>query len=228
MASSSKAAAAAAPLPYIPTPDAKGTVEDYDALYLTHGYTDPHTYIRFSDTVEDATGVAYNMDEDDEDWLIQYNKEHKPGGGSSSANKSSSSRSSPGRKDKGKEPADAQPLSEYDFELIMDHFEVVTEEKMPTLHIVRSSTLNTRATLERERRALNIPTPLQDPSKMPSFADFEPTFADSPHAAKLEPLRPIAKAVYEYWKSRRLERSGKVIMPALDVSRRLLVQKVGF
>lgn len=131
VASSSKAAL----LPHIPTPDATGLVEDYDQLYSSDCYVDPKTYIRFSDTVEDATGVAYCMDEDDEDWLNQFNTDpkHKVNGDASHRH----SKTSPGRKDKGKDAAATGPLSEADFELIMDHFEKVTEEKLPTLHAVR-------------------------------------------------------------------------------------------
>lgn len=215
VASSSKPAAAA--LPHIPTPDATGTVEDYESLYSTHCYVDPKTYIRFSDTVEEATGVAYNMDEDDEDWLNQFNSELAQRAASTNANAKTSTRHSPGRKDKGKEPADdaqTQQLSESDFELIMDHFETVTEEKMPLLHIVSDRLRQSPSLGLTSKRA----TQSKDPSKMPSFVDFEPTFADSPYAHKLEPLRQVAKKVYEYWKQRRLERSGKVIMPSLDVS----------
>lgn len=53
---------------------------------------------------------------------------------------------------------------------------------------------------------------------MPSYVDFEPTFADSPNGQRLQTLRPLAKFVFEYWTTRRLERSGKNIMPLLDVS----------
>lgn len=126
MASSSKAAE----LPHIPTPDATGLVKEYESLYAQKCYQDPSTYIRFSDTVEDATGVGYDMDEDDEDWLASFNKDN-------SQQSLASARSSPSKKDKGKEPAATSgPLSESDFELIMDHFETVTEERLPTLHAV--------------------------------------------------------------------------------------------
>lgn len=67
---SGKGAAAVA---HIPTPDATGLAKDYEALYRRNAYVDPQSYIRFSDTVEETMGVAYTMDEDDEDFLIDHN-----------------------------------------------------------------------------------------------------------------------------------------------------------
>lgn len=58
---------------HIPTPDATGIVADYEALYPHGAYVDPHGYNRFSATVEETMGVPYTMDEEDEDWLEDYN-----------------------------------------------------------------------------------------------------------------------------------------------------------
>lgn len=66
-------AQAKALLTHIPTPDATGVVADYESLYPHNAYVDPHGYIRFSATVEETMGVAYTMDEEDEDWLEDYN-----------------------------------------------------------------------------------------------------------------------------------------------------------
>ena len=63
--------------PNIPIPDATGVVEQevYDALYKRDfPFALPSTYIRFSDTVEEATGgVTYCLDEEDESWLENFN-----------------------------------------------------------------------------------------------------------------------------------------------------------
>jgi enhancer of polycomb-like protein len=48
-------------------------VANYEELYPHGAYTDPHGYIRFSATVEETMGIAYTIDEEDEDWLEDYN-----------------------------------------------------------------------------------------------------------------------------------------------------------
>ena len=58
---------------HIPTPDATGLVPNYTDYYQHDAYVDPHSYIRYSDTVEETSGVVYTMDEDDEDFLIDHN-----------------------------------------------------------------------------------------------------------------------------------------------------------
>ncbi|KAK9898295.1 hypothetical protein P389DRAFT_31800 [Cystobasidium minutum MCA 4210] len=60
-------------LTHIPTPDATGVVADWERLYPHNAYVDPHGYIRFSATVEETMGIPYTMDEEDEDWLEDYN-----------------------------------------------------------------------------------------------------------------------------------------------------------
>lgn len=154
--------------PSIPIPDAAGIVEPevYDALYKRdHPFALPSTYIRFSDTVEEANGnVAYCMDEEDEAWLENFNA--GPPSTSTSANGAETSSSSlngaasvngqandagrgrRGSPRKGKErekassPAKEEPplgpgkLDEDDFEVLMDLFEKVTDETVPGLHLV--------------------------------------------------------------------------------------------
>lgn len=131
---------------YIPTRSSTTLPEEeFKALYKP-GYVDPISYIRFSDTVEDTTkgAVNYTMDEDDEDWLEVFNEKF-----SKSVDK--------GKGKEGEEKvevydafADAgkcldelsdpkSPLSEDDFEKIMELFEQVTDEKAPMAHVVRSS-----------------------------------------------------------------------------------------
>ncbi|CAD6591648.1 MAG: Enhancer of polycomb-like protein 1 [Alectoria sarmentosa] len=58
---------------YIPTPDAVQSSLQYDKLYpLT--YAQPATYVRFSSTVEDCAGCAYDMNEDDHTFFKSMNK----------------------------------------------------------------------------------------------------------------------------------------------------------
>ncbi|KAI8064376.1 enhancer of polycomb-like-domain-containing protein [Gongronella butleri] len=90
----------------IPTPDASRTIksEVYQALY-PNKYKDPHTYIRYSYTVEETMGCPYCMDEEDDAFLQKLNK------GSDVA------------------------LSEDHFEEIMARLEVITDKQLPNLSV---------------------------------------------------------------------------------------------
>jgi enhancer of polycomb-like protein len=126
---------------YIPTPDATGIIDNYDALYPMSVFVEPSTYIRFSDTVEDVTGAPYTMDEEDRAFLEHLNARfasaaaHGHDSGSSPADAGRALRSP--RKDKGKEAAAPVALSEDDFELVMTQFEAYAEDRYPALHTVR-------------------------------------------------------------------------------------------
>ncbi|KAJ3090155.1 Enhancer of polycomb-like protein 1 [Quaeritorhiza haematococci] len=56
----------------IPTPDASGTVDDFDRFYKK-GYQQPRSLIRFSAQIEDCFGCGYNLDERDDAWLKDHN-----------------------------------------------------------------------------------------------------------------------------------------------------------
>jgi len=84
------------------------------------------------------------MDEEDDEWLQACNRSIIANAESNKlANlqqqqdreTARGTRQSP-KKDKGKEVLPTSPLSELDFEMIMDHFEKVTEERLPLLHLV--------------------------------------------------------------------------------------------
>ncbi|RKP28084.1 enhancer of polycomb-like-domain-containing protein [Syncephalis pseudoplumigaleata] len=60
---------------YIPTPDASRLVPDYEAI-ARPVFHRPHTYIRFSSTVEECGGIGYVMSEADKQWLTQWQTEH--------------------------------------------------------------------------------------------------------------------------------------------------------
>ncbi|GAA5867451.1 hypothetical protein JCM3774_002907 [Rhodotorula dairenensis] len=207
--------------------------EEYRTLYEP-GYSNPVSYIRFSDTVEDCIKGAYyyTMDEDDEDWLEDFNAQFeagsKPRPSTSSAattsevstngaapagedDPTSGTPSGRGARTKGKSvdrtgtptastsngtglglealPAPTSPLSEDDFEFVMELFEMATDRRAPMTHV-------------------NL-------SLLPSLNDFDSDFSDplKPHLAK---LRPYAKEVYPHWRQRRIARGGKPIIPQLD------------
>lgn len=147
------------PKAFIPTPDSTGTIDQalFDRLYPSDAFVDPISYIKFSDTVEEAQigAVGYTMDEADEDWLEAYNaalastSEGKASVNSSpvaaTASGDASSRNGgrarvKGDKGKGSEKdMVAGPIGEDDFEEVMELFERITEQKAPMAHVVRRS-----------------------------------------------------------------------------------------
>lgn len=120
-----------APAAYIPTPDSTGLVDNYEELYPPNQWRDPVTYVKSSDSVEEATsfalanGFIYYMDERDKEWLDKNNEDRGEG---------SSKR--PSRK--GKEP-ESVTISEDEFELVMAMFEKITHEKAEFLHHVSAT-----------------------------------------------------------------------------------------
>lgn len=138
----------------IPVPPPQESTIDYDALYPSH-FHQPSSYIRFSQTVEECIGCEYDMTTDDDEFLKGYNIQSPAGG----------------------------PLSEDDFERLMDTFEYTSSEQTP-------------------------------------FAALDNTIAAYevmlPELGKLNPLlMQHAKAIYEYWKSRRQDAGNKPIIPSL-------------
>ncbi|MBW0499775.1 hypothetical protein O181_039490 [Austropuccinia psidii MF-1] len=194
--------------PHIPIPDATGLVDPkiYESLYAHSKIFLPSSYIRFSDTVEDTLGgVVYTMDDQDQTWLDQFNSENgHPNESSKSSimDDISKIRRSNARKGKEKERIGLEseglgqlsdlpgPLSENDFEALMDHFEKVTEETVPGLHL--------------------------DTNRLPSSADLEHSLEGPLIPPRLLSIKIFAKFVYSHWKERRLKRGGKPIMPAID------------
>ncbi|KAI0057206.1 hypothetical protein BV25DRAFT_1812676 [Artomyces pyxidatus] len=202
---------------YIPIPDSTGVVEDYERWYAADRWRDPISYIKTSETVEEAVsdslanGFTYYMDERDKEWLDKNNEEARGEGTSAQGALSTpgtttrlSQRSS---KAKGKEPDTLQPvtLSEDEFELVMGLFEKVTHEKTEFLH-----------------------HGLEQGAPFPPFTDYQDTFASplgpDTFAAFAVPswipspavMLRFAKVIYPYWKERRIERGGHRIIPVLN------------
>ncbi|SPO21788.1 related to EPL1 - Component of histone H4/H2A acetyltransferase complex [Ustilago trichophora] len=136
----------------IPVPDAHGTLSnaEFSQLYPPGVYSDPVTYIRFSDTVEDCIhGPSYNMDEDDQDWLETRNAKAQEALTAAIRNTKTGPLASSGGKGKAKEKLREEAieklvaenqgsyrlLSEEQFEMIMTVFEQVTTEQVPFLHL---------------------------------------------------------------------------------------------
>lgn len=120
-------------------------MDNYEALYPPNRWKDPATYVKSSDTVEEAilyslaNGFVYYMDERDKEWLDKNNEEARGEGTSAQgAVSGTNTRSGRSTKAKGKEPDVSSPvvISEDEFELVMAVFEKVTHEKTEFLHHV--------------------------------------------------------------------------------------------
>ncbi|SPC60985.1 related to EPL1 - Component of histone H4/H2A acetyltransferase complex [Ustilago sp. UG-2017b] len=136
----------------IPVPDAHGTLSnaEFAQLYPPGVYSDPVTYIRYSDTVEDCIkGPSYNMDEDDQDWLETRNAKAQEDLTAAIRSAKTGPLAGSGGKGKAKEKlrkeaiekliaenqASYRQMSEDQFEMIMTVFEQVTSEQVPFLHL---------------------------------------------------------------------------------------------
>ncbi|RPD66682.1 hypothetical protein L226DRAFT_453767 [Lentinus tigrinus ALCF2SS1-7] len=220
-----------APAAYIPTPDSTGIVQNYEELYPPGRWRDPFSYVKSSDTVEEAisyalaNGFIYYMDERDKEWLDKNNEQARGEGMSTQAAPTSSTRSGRSAKAKGKEPDVALPVSitEDEFELVMAIFEKVTHEKTEFLHHVsapsqpRICTVSTR------------PQGLEQGSPFPPFSDYSDTFGHPLHpdmfavysvpdwVPQPPQLHRMARIVYPYWRERRLERGGHRIIPPVNL-----------
>lgn len=139
----------------IPVPPPQPSDVNYDDLYPSN-YTKPSSYLRFSQTVEECITCQYDMTVEDNEFLKQYN---------------------------GKPPA-AGPLSEDDFERVMEVFEDTAAEQTPF-----ASVDNTVVGYD---------------MMVPSL-----------HQLGSASILQHAKAVYEYWKSRRQEMGNKPLHPTL-------------
>lgn len=94
---------------YIPTPDASRKIDNYRQFY-SRPFSEPSTLIRFSSTVEDCIGCPYNLDDEDDKWLQEFNSKRTTAG--------------------------EEKLDEDHFELIMWQFEKITNERVPYLQLV--------------------------------------------------------------------------------------------
>ncbi|PPQ93891.1 hypothetical protein CVT25_007804 [Psilocybe cyanescens] len=200
---------------FIPTPDSTGVVDNYEELYPPNKWKDPATYVHTSQTVEEhitnglANGFTYYMDERDKEWLDKNNEEARGEGTSAQGAVSASGTRTSARsaKAKGKEPESSLPvvISEDEFELVMGIFEKVTHEKTEYLHHSLETGMEFPAFSEyQDVFSTTLPVTI--------FATYTvPSWIPSPQA-----LLKSARAIYPYWKERRLERGGHRIIPTLN------------
>ncbi|KAF9261973.1 hypothetical protein L218DRAFT_470467 [Marasmius fiardii PR-910] len=203
-----------APALFIPVPDSTGLADNHEQLYPPNKYMDPTAYIQSTYTVEDlfdaslTNGFSYLMDERDMEWLTKNNEEARGEGTSAQGAVSGIRVSSRSAKAKGKEPDAAQPvvISEDEFELVMGLYEKVTHEKTEFLH----HSLETGMTFP---PYVDYRDTFSSPLPSATFVSFAlPSWLPSPPQ-----LLQIAKAIYPYWKERKIERGGRRIIPTVNL-----------
>lgn len=176
---------------YIPTPDASKLWPEASKFY-TQRFEQPKTYIKFSATVEDTSGISYNMDEEDDEFLQDFNSKQK----------------SPDSK-----------LTEDDFEYLMDKYEKTCNEKQPFITMDPSQILSFK---EMKTYILNpLPTDedviRESLAKALKVDEFHTLLEQPGHTTK--PLKilidKVGEKIYTYWKNRRTERGGKPVFPIL-------------
>jgi hypothetical protein len=59
----------------IPVPTSSRRISYYADVYQTHKWKKPSTYVKFSLPVEECIGCLYCMDEKDDIWLAEHNKQ---------------------------------------------------------------------------------------------------------------------------------------------------------
>ncbi|KAF7361342.1 Enhancer of polycomb-like protein [Mycena sanguinolenta] len=116
---------------FIPTPGSIRIVENYEELYPSNRWVDPISYLKTTQTCEEACSNAlvdheftYFMDEIDKQWLDKNNQEARGEGTSAQGAR-------PVSKGKAKSPEMGVPvsISEDEFELVMGLLERITDQK---------------------------------------------------------------------------------------------------
>ncbi|GAA6053729.1 hypothetical protein JCM3770_003187 [Rhodotorula araucariae] len=209
---------------FIPT-RASQTIPDkeYRALYRG-GYVDPVSYIRFSDTVEDTQrgAVFYTMDEDDEDWLEDFNAQFLPGAkprppAPRASSHDTDDAAGPGTpsgrsaRAKGKHtpsspsgPSTSAAPSSSALDALPPPTAALSEDDFEQLMELFEQTTDRKAPMAH----VNI-------SLLPRLDDMDDALLD-PLRPELARLRPYAREVYPHWRARRVARGGKPVIPQLD------------
>ncbi|CAN3360787.1 enhancer of polycomb-like protein 1 [Diutina catenulata] len=186
---------------YIPTPDASKLWPEAAKYYRDQKFHEPDSYVKYSATVEDAVGVMYCMDEEDDAFYQTL--------ATAAATKAAGSK---------------RALSELEYETVCDHMERAIEVKQPFLSMDPSNLLGydeLKAAIVNEAQAH---APLKDKlAKELKYAPFVTIFDkhyDEPK--KMEPVRPIAELlklygpqIYDFWRQRKIARKGQPIHPRL-------------
>lgn len=229
---------------HIPTPKTVEvlSVKQYNDLYPPNSYSDPVTYVRYSDTVESNTrGAPYCLDEDDQGWLDKHNQKAK-------SELEQALKGVKGAQAQAKEhdlvqqhPDKYLVIDEDQFETVMYVFERATCEHHPLLELdfAKVPTLDDLLPeLDETSAAAELALPELPPYRArPTDAlDGKPVngkLAPKGTAAKkgdaaapvwsaanpfrhLSLLKPCARVIYPWWRLRRQARDGKPIVPSLN------------
>ena len=214
---------------YIPTPDASKIWPDAHKYYADQIFKEPESYIKFSATVEDTVGVEYNMDEDDDKFYSEDLVKNYP-------------KIVPAKKLKNSEE-NTRKCSELEYEIICDKLEKTIEERQPFLSMDPSNILSYEELSSYIIEEFNSSVKTNNPyvqsasgsikyisastlkEKLAKELKYEPfvtEFDKDPDHASLSNVRSIpklfelfGKPIYDYWKSRKIERKGKLIHPML-------------
>ncbi|TIB58732.1 hypothetical protein E3P78_03822 [Wallemia ichthyophaga] len=176
----------------IPTPDATGRVTNYYQLYKPNQYPDAWSYIKYSDTIEEAQlgGLVYTIDERDYKFIQEHNKAVKGEGTSTDASS------------KDEKKNNDILIDDNLFELVMSVFEKVTDDIAPTLHTDLS----------------RIPdfSEFQLHLKKHDLLDNFPNVAPLKLTITPDNLVKLGQIIYQHWRARRVRRQGKPIHPQLN------------
>ncbi|KAF7328934.1 Enhancer of polycomb-like protein [Mycena venus] len=189
---------------FIPTPGAISVVDNYAELYPPKKWTDPISYLKTTQTVEEAcsNGLAehdytYYMDEIDKQWLDKNNQEARGEGTSAQGARQV-------RKGKDKSPEMGVPvsISEDEFELVMGLLEKMTDQKITDQKVFEGEGPD----FESYEQFFLKPLPAD------MFASYLTPSWIPPSAL----LVRITRTIYPHWKQRRSLLKGHKIRPSLN------------
>ncbi|KAF8147792.1 enhancer of polycomb-like-domain-containing protein [Mycena galopus ATCC 62051] len=184
---------------FIPTPGAIRIVDNYDELYPKDRWTDPVSYLKTTQTVEEACShglveheYTYYMDETDKLWLDKNNQQARGEGTSAQGARSV-------YKGKAKSPEMGVPvsISEDEFELVMGLLEKITDQKIPKSDGLAFSSFE--------------PFFLK-----PLPADFFASYVTPSWIPPPALLVRIARTMHPHWEQRRSPLNGRQIRPTLN------------
>lgn len=229
---------------HIPTPDATGVVSNYSQLYRPNTFVDPHSYIRFGDTIEETIGIPYTMDEDDADWLEDYNesvagKQTDLADGASNPTQTRSALASPASAKLQQTNGQMSPSTGNAKSIAPLNFLATAQGHYPPMTGIAASK-HARARREKGKDLPTATTPLaeddfelvmdlferatdrkvptlhMDVTRIPTLEDLEAFFPAHLPGYLVKTARILAKIVYPHWKERRLAAGGKNVVPQLD------------
>lgn len=227
---------------HIPTPKSVEIFNNkqYNELYPPNSYSDPVTYVRYSDTVENnIRGAPYCLDEDDQGWLDKHNNKARSELEQALKNTKSQQAAAKEQDLISHQPEKYLTITEDEFETVMFVFERATTERHPLLELdfAKVPTLSdllpefdetaaAAALAKPELSPYGAESPATDSKSATGKATSKNTSNDNGDAdkkwsaenpfRKLSLLKPCARVIYPWWRLRRQARDGKPIVPFLN------------